>query len=348
MTSPAPIGSRLGRGPAVAAASSSDLLRYRLFALARRYGAIAALVILVVVGQLYSSNFLLGSNIRPLLQNFCLSWALIACGQTLVILTAGIDLSVGSQLGMSSALCGTLLTTGHSIPVAIVAPIVVTTLVGLLSGTIIARAKVQPIVVTLAMMIAIRGLAELFASDGPVDLGTDPKYGDFVNIAVKQIGSDLPYIGSIPISVIIVLAVYALAALFLARTVLGRGVFAVGGNERAARLSGVSPERVKTVVYAISGLLAGLAGVLLASYNSSSDPFNDGFQWELSTITAVVVGGSALWGGIGSVWRTLVGGLILTVLFADMVLAGMPTNFQLIAQGLVLLGAVILQGGGTA
>jgi ribose transport system permease protein len=105
---------------------------------------------------------------------------------------------------------------------------------------------------------------------------------------------------------------------------------------------------VKIVVYAISGCLAGVAGVLLSSFNWGSNPFIDGFQWELSTITAVVVGGSALWGGVGSVWRTLVGGLILTVLFADMVLAGMPTNFQLIANGLVLLGAVILQGGGTA
>jgi ribose/xylose/arabinose/galactoside ABC-type transport system permease subunit len=270
---------------------------------------------------------------------------MIAAGQTMVVLTGGIDLSVGSQLGMASALCGTLLTTGSSIPVALLIPVVLTAFVGCLSGTVIAKARVQPIVVTLAMMIAIRGLAELFASDGPIDLSTDPKYGDFINIATTQIGHGLPYIGSIPISAVIVLAVYLVAALFLKHTVLGRGVFAVGGNERAARLSGMSPDLVKITVYGISGLLAGLAGVLLCSYNSSSDPFNDGFQWELSTITAVVVGGSNLWGGVGSVWRTLIGGLILTVLFAVFVLAGWPENAQLIAQGVIIVGAVMLQGG---
>jgi ribose transport system permease protein len=334
--------------PQAAPAMNGDLPRDRVLGWARKYGSITSLVVLVIVAEMFSSNFLSGTSIRTQLQSFCLSWALIACGQSLVILTGGIDLSVGSLLGMASALCGTLLTTGSSIPVAIVVPILLTTAVGCLSGTIIAKAKIQPIVVTLAMMIAVRGLAELFASDGPVDLSTDPKFGDFTNIAVTQIGSNVPWISSVPISVVIALVVYTLAALFLGSTVLGRGVFAVGGNERAARLSGISPDRVKIVVYAISGLLAGLGGVLICSFNSSSDPFNDGFQWELSTITAVVVGGSALWGGIGSVWRTLVGGLILTVLFAVMVLAGLPTNFQLIANGLVLLGAVILQGGGTA
>jgi len=329
-------------------AANRDLLRDRLISWGRRYGSVSALIILLIVAQLLSSNFLSGNSIRTQLQTFCLSWALIAVGQTFVILTGGIDLSVGSQMGMGSALAGTLLTTGASIPATFAVPILLTTVVGCLSGIIIAKAKIQPIVVTLAMMIAVRGLAELFASDQPIDLSTDPKYGDFVNIATTQVGTNLPYIGSIPISVIIVGVVYIAAALFLARTVLGRSVFAVGGNERAARLSGISADLVKITVYAISGFLAGLAGVLIASFNQTSDPFNDGFQWELSTIAAVVVGGSSLLGGIGSVWRTLVGGLILTVLFAVFVLAGWPENAQLIAQGLIIAGAVILQGGGNA
>ena len=328
--------------------ATRDLFRHRLLGWSRRYGSIVALVILLIVAQLLSSNFLLGNSVRTQLQTFCLSWALIAAGQTFVILTGGIDLSVGSQLGMASALAATLLSTGSSIVVAFIVPIVVTTFVGCISGTIIAKARIQPIVVTLAMMIAVRGLAERFASDGPVDLSTDPKFFDFTNIATIQIGSNLPYIGSIPISVVITLAVYAVASLFLGRTVLGRNIFAVGGNERAARLSGISSDRVKITVYAISGFLAGIAGVLIASFNQTSDPFNDGFQWELSTIAAVVVGGSSLLGGMGSVWRTLVGGLILTVLFAVFVLAGLPENAQLIAQGLIIAGAVILQGGGNA
>lgn len=325
-----------------------DSLRDRITIWARKYGSVVALIILLIVAQLLSSNFLTGNSIRTQLQTFCLSWALIAVGQTLVILAQGIDLSVGSVMGMASALCGTLLTTGSSMLVAMVLPVLLATFLGCVSGTIIAKARIQPIVVTLAMMIAVRGLAELFASDGPIDLSTDPKYTDFTNMAVTQIGANLPWIGSIPISVVIAAVVYAAAALFLGYTVLGRAIYAVGGNERAARLSGISADRAKITVYATSGFLAGISGILLASFNSTSDPFNDGLGWELQTIAAVVVGGSALFGGFGSVWRTLVGGLILTVLFAVFVLAGLPTNTQLIALGLIIAGAVALQGGGNA
>ena len=144
---------------------------------------------------------------------------------------------------------------------------------------------------------------------------------------------------------VLALAVYVLASLFLTRTVPGRYIFAVGGNERAARLSGIAADRIKIAVYAVSGLLAGLAGVLYASYNQTADPLNDGFLFELTTIAAVVVGGTSLLGGVGGVWRTLVGGLILTVLYALFIQAGWSTPAQLIAQGLIIAGAVILQGG---
>ena len=160
-----------------------------------------------------------------------------------------------------------------------------------------------------------------------------------------QIGP-LPLIGQIPVSVVLLFAIYGATAYLLSSTVAGRYVFAVGGNERAANLAGIGADRVKIIVYAISGLLAGLAGVLLAAHNALADPINDGVYFELATIAAVVVGGTSLLGGVGGVWRTLTGGLILTVLYALFIQIGLPTQAQLIAQGAIIAGAVILQGGG--
>ena len=309
----------------------------------QRFGSLGALIILMIVASVLSPNFLTESNIRLQLQTFCLSTALIGVGQTLVILTGGVDLSVGALLALGSCLAGLLIGHGWSIPLVFVASIALTTAMGAVSGTIVAKARVQPIVVTLAMMIAARGLAELLTSDATLDLSLSDS---FDSIATTQIGP-LPLIGNVPVSVVIAVAIYGIAALFLVWTVPGRYVFAVGGNERAARLSGVAADRVKIAVYAISGLLAGLSGVLYASHQSSADPFNDGTYFELNTIAAVVVGGTSLLGGVGGVGRTLVGGLILTVLYALFIQIGLPTQVQLIAQGVIIAGAVILQAGQT-
>ncbi len=318
-------------------------------AVLRRFGAVGALVVLLIVAEFLNSNFLTPDNIRAQLQIFCLNTALIAVGETLVILTGGIDLSVGSLLAVGSCLAGVLIGDGTapSAPIVLVflLPIVLTTALGGVSGTIIAKTRVQPIVVTLAMLIAARGLAQLITGAGgrghTINLGNTT----FNGLAITPLGP-LPLIGPIPISVVLVLIVFALAALFLARTAPGRYVFAIGGNERAVRLSGVATDRVKIAVYAVSGLLAGLAGVLFASYNSTSDPFQDGLYFELQAISAVVVGGTSLLGGVGGVWRTLIGGLILTALNAIIVQVGLQRPAQLIVQGLIIAGAVILQGGG--
>lgn len=312
----------------------------RVLPWSRRFGAILALAMLLVVASILSPNFLTAQNIRLQLQTFCLSTALISVGQTLVILTGGIDLSVGALLAVGSCLGGLMVNNGLPIPLAFAAAMALTTLLGAASGTIIAKARIQPIVVTLAMMIAARGLAQLITGDTTLNLSDDT----FNNLATTQLGP-VPLLGLIPLSVALAAVVYTLAFLYLTRTVPGRYIFAVGGNERAARLSGVATDRVKIAVYAVSGLLAGLAGVLYASYNQTADPLNDGFLFELTTIAAVVVGGTSLLGGVGGVWRTLVGGLILTVLYALFVQAGWSTPAQLVAQGLIIAGAVILQGG---
>ena len=309
----------------------------------RRFGAPLGLVILVIVASILSPNFLTASNIRLQLQGFALTTALIAVGQTLVILTGGVDLSVGALLAVGSCLAGQLALRDAPPVVFFAVPILLTTAIGALSGTIVAKARIQPIVVTLAVMIAARGFAQLISGDAVRNLG-DEVYGGF---ATWQLGP-LPLLGPIPVSVILLVVVYASTAYLLGSTVAGRRVFAVGGNERAANLAGIDADRVKIVVYAISGMLAGLAGVLLAAHNALADPINDGVYFELATIAAVVVGGTSLLGGIGGVWRTLVGGLILTVLYALFIQIGLPTQAQLIAQGAIIAGAVILQGGGEA
>lgn len=337
-----PVGRSTGSaGPAPPQTPRHRLYRRGATRWLRRFGALAALVILFAVTAGLNSNFATQSSIYLLLQGFCLSTALIGVGQTLVILTGGIDLSVGALLAVGSALTGTLVGANVALPLAMALPIIVTTALGALSGGIIATARIQPIVVTLAMMIAVRGLAQLVAGDATLRLNNDA----FNAIATTRVGL-LPWLDPVPVSLLLTALVYGVAALFLARTALGRYVFAVGGNERAVVLSGVAAGRVKVLVYAVSGLLAGATGVLYASYNATADPFNDGTFFELTSIAAVVVGGTSLLGGVGGVWRTLVGGLILTVLFALLIQIGWPTQTQLIAQGLIIAGAVILQGGG--
>jgi ribose/xylose/arabinose/galactoside ABC-type transport system permease subunit len=306
----------------------------------QRYGSFLALIILIVITSIISPNFLTQLNIRLQSQTFCLSYALIGVGQLLVILTGGIDLSVGAVLAVGSCSAAVLMNNGYGSVAAFALPMLICCALGGFSGIVISKTGIQPIVVTLAVMIAARGVAETIASAG-VTYIQDP---NFITYATTNYGP-VPVLGLIPMSVILTIAVYVVAALFLARTVVGRHIFSVGGNERATRLAGIPVDRVKILVYAASGLLAGLAGVLYASHNSTADPFNDGLYFELQSIAMVVVGGTSLLGGSGGVGRTMTGGLILTVLYALFIQAGWPTQTQLIANGIIVAAAVILQGG---
>jgi ribose transport system permease protein len=307
----------------------------RIVPFLQTYGSLLAFVLLLAVATWLSPTFLSAMNIRQQLISFSLSVGLIAVGQTLVILTGGIDLSVGSLLAVGSVLAATLVMADVQTLVVFVAPIAVATALGCMSGLIVAKARVQPIVVTLAMMIGARGVAEVLTGDRVLMLSSDR----FASITAGALGP-------IPNAVMLVGAVYLVAVLVLGRTSLGRYILATGGNEEAARLSGIAVGRVKIAVYAISGFLAGLAGVLYASYNQSADPQNDGFFFELTTIAAVVAGGTSLLGGRGNVWRTLVGGLLISVLNALLIQRNMEVPDQLIAQGLIIAGAVMLQRGG--
>lgn len=300
------------------------------------YGSIAALVLLLVVARLLVPTFLDWINIRQQLLIFAFGIGLIAVGQTLVILTGGIDLSVGSLLAVGSVISAQLVINNASMFWVFALPIAVATALGATSGIIVAKAHIQPIVVTLAMMIAARGVAELVTADAILR----PVSDQFTAMTSSAIGTT-DY--TIPYAVIVVLLAYVVGTVLMTRTSFGRYVLAVGGNEQATRLSGVAIDRVKIAVYAISGMLAGLAGVFWASYESTADPQNDGLLFELAAIAAVVVGGTSLLGGRGSVWRTLVGALIITALNALLIQMGREQQDQLIAQGIIIVGAVMLQ-----
>jgi ribose transport system permease protein len=310
--------------------------RERVLPLIQTYGSIGALFLLLIVARILSSTFLDWINIRQQLLIFAFGIGLIAVGQTFVILTNGIDLSVGALLAVGSVIAAQLVINNDSMFWVFLLPVIVTTAMGSVSGLIVAKAKVQPIVVTLAMMIGARGIAELITGDNILRPASD----QFSNLTSNAFGTT-DY--TIPYAVVGVFLVYPVAAFILTRIPLGRYIFAIGGNEEATRLSGVSVTRVKIVAYAVSGLLAGLAGVLWASYESTADPQNDGLYFELATISAVVIGGTSLLGGRGSISRTLVGGLIITVLNALLIQMGRDYPDQLIAQGLIIVGAVMLQ-----
>ena len=315
---------------------SAAITRQRLLPFLQIYGSVAALVVLLIAARILSPTFLDWINIRQQLLIFSFGIGLIAVGQTLVILTNGIDLSVGALLAIGSVISAQLVLNNDSMFWVFLLPMVVTTCMGGLSGVIVAKAKVQPIVVTLAMMIGARGVAELITGDNILRPASD----QFSNLTSTAFGTT-DY--TIPYAVLGVFLVYPLTAFILARVPLGRHIFAIGGNEEASRLSGINVNRVKIAAYAASGLLAGLAGVLWASYESTADPQNDGLYFELATISAVVIGGTSLLGGRGGIWRTLIGGLIITVLNALLIQMGRDYPDQLISQGLIIVGAVVLQ-----
>jgi galactofuranose transport system permease protein len=250
---------------------------------------------------------------------------------TFVILTGGIDLSVGALLAVAGVIAANLADRG--LFVALVAAVAATTILGLINGLVIAKARIQPFIVTLAMMIAARGLALAATGEQSVRIAGE----DFTWLGRGLIGDFLP----VPILILIV--AFAVGWLVLNHTRFGRNVFAVGDNDEATRLMGLNINRVTIAVYAISGMLAGLAGVMLASRLGAGQPVA-GTGYELDAIAAVVIGGTLLTGGQGSVVSTLVGVLLLGVIFNLFNLEGTISPwYQLVLRGVILLFVVVAQ-----
>jgi ribose transport system permease protein len=319
----------------------------RLAASIQRQGALIALVLTVVLGQILygDKGFLSEFNVTNLLR-FNSMIALLALGMTFVIITGGIDLSVGSVAVLASVVAAN--TSGGGPWLATLAAVLAGAAVGLFNGGVIAISGIQPFIVTLATLLAGRGLALWLANNSVAQLSPEAFTNGFIELNNMRLFAWTFDIGDtthgvvITLPVAIVVVAYVLGAILLNFTRFGRSVLAIGGNEEATRLAGVPITRTLIAVYVISGALAGLAGAILAAQTFAGNP-NEAIGWELSAIAAVVVGGTLLTGGLGSVGTTLVGVLLLGVIINLLGLANINPYWQQVIRGLFLLVVVVLQ-----
>lgn len=304
--------------------------RARLQAFARTAGMAPILILLAVVFQFLSDRFLSVQNLSIVAQQASVNLVL-AAGMTFVILTGGIDLSVGSILAVS-AMVALLVSNMPDIGVLAIPLGVLTGLFfGLVNGSLIAFLRLPPFIVTLGALTAVRGIARLIGDDKTV-------FNPDLGFAVIGNGS----IFGIPWLVVIAFAVVIVSWIILRRTVLGVHIYSVGGNPDAARLSGIKVSLVLLFVYGVSGVFSGLGAVMQAARLYAANGLQLGNSYELDAIAAVILGGTSFVGGIGSIWGTLVGALIIAVLSNGLVLIGISDIWQFIIKGLVIIGAVAL------
>ncbi len=302
--------------------------------------SLIALFMLCIVFGILSDKFFTVANglnvMRQISVNIC-----IAVGMTLIIITAGIDLSVGSVLALCGVVTAGLLKNGIALPSlnlfigfsilgAILAGIIVGCLLGFFNGLVITKFKVPPFVATLAMLTIARGLTMLYTNGFPI----------------SSFGSSFTFIGGgwlmgLPVPVWIAAIIVVAAIIVTKKIKLGRYIFAIGGNENAAKLSGININRVKIIVYTIAGALAAVGGIIVTARLDSAQP-NAGTSYELDAIAAVVIGGTSLSGGRGSIWGTVLGALIIGVLNNGLVLLDVSPFWQQVVKGGVILLAVII------
>lgn len=264
---------------------------------------------------------------------------IIAVGMTLVILIGGIDLSVGAILGLTATMsAGLLMNQNFGVLETFATVLLLGALIGFVNGIVITKLAVQSFIVTLAMMSVVRGVAR-YSSGG---IGIPISYGEEPHLAPTAFGWLSERIYGIPVPAVCFLVISSLFMFLLKYTRFGRYVYAIGGNETAAHLSGIKVNRVKIIIFMISGLLTAVAGLIHASQLSQGSP-NDGIGYELNAIAAVAIGGTSLAGGIGTIAGTVVGALILGVLDNMLGLLNVNNNLQLVVKGIIIIAAVILQ-----
>lgn len=295
------------------------------------FGTFIALILLVVIVSVLNSRFLQVSNLMNLLRQLIIN-GFIALGMTYVILTGGIDLSVGSILAFTSAIFAGLMQNGMSPVLAIILAIILGAILGFINGLLITKGKLAPFIVTLATMTIFRG-ATLVYTDGR------PIAGQRDNFIFAFLGRGKVF--GIPFQVILFAIIFILLLILLKKTSLGRKVYAVGGNEKASYISGINIDRVKIFVYTISGILATISGLVLTSRLNSAQP-TAGTAYEMDAIAAVVLGGTSMTGGSGFLVGTLIGILILGVLNNGLNLLGVSSFYQQIVKGVVILLAVLV------
>lgn len=296
---------------------------------AQTYGVIGVLLILGVIASLSFPSFASPSNISSIITAACFL-GLITIGQSLVVISGGIDLSVGSMVGLGTVAAA--LTSPHGWLWALLAPVVVGTLVGLINGLLIGKAKMAPFIVTLCGLLGLKGLALVLAPTSILITNSDfPAVGNGSFLGISNL-------------IWLLIIAFVIGSVVLNRTPFGSGIFAVGGNEDAARMMGTDVARVKVAVYTISGALSGLAGALLAS-RLSSGVSTLGTQYELKSIAAAVIGGVLLTGGVGTMLGALCGVLVIGVIQNIITQIGtLNAYYQDLVTGLFLVLAVVIQG----
>lgn len=331
--------------------SQGDVLRSLLF----RLWAFLALAILLVFFSVASPAFLQTSNLLILTKHVAIN-ALLGIGMTFVILTGGIDLSVGSIVGLCGMVAGLLLQDGlvlevfgvtvyFNVWVVMFITVLVGMFVGWVNGAIITRFNVAPFIVTLGTLYVARGLALL--SNGGATFSSLSGKEELGNMGFPILGSGIPLglIGlpeiEIPFSIPIMIVMALIAGFIASKTPFGRQVFAIGGNESAAQLSGVRVKRVTLLTYVISGLCAAVVGLIVTSQLVSAHPAT-GNSWELRAIAAVVLGGTSLAGGRGAIGGTIIGAFVIGVLTNGMILMGVTSFWQQIIMGVVIIFAAVL------
>ncbi len=295
----------------------------------KNYGIVFAFVLVCAVLAWLSPVFLRWTNVLNIIRQSSI-YGIMAVGMTFVILTGGIDLSVGSILAIAGVITAGMLKAQVALPLVILVALGIGSLFGLINGLIITAGRIPPFVTTLAMLSGAHSLALIYTGGYPIS-GFNP--------AFRWIGGG--DILGIPFPIVVFLLTVLLAAVILRETRLGRYTYAIGGNEEAVRLSGISTRFYKTMVYVFSGATAGMTAIILTSRLNSAEP-NAGTGYELDVIAAVVIGGTSLNGGRGSIWGTLVGALLIAVINNGIVLLGISPYYKDLVRGLVILGAVLL------
>jgi len=303
----------------------SSLLKFNL----RDAGTLIGLMIIIITFSFLSPVFFTLPNLLNILQQSSIN-ALIALGMTLVIISGGIDLSVGPTAALSAVLGATLMIAGVPVPLAILATLGIGALCGVFSGSLIAYAGLQPFIVTLGGLSLFRAIALIYTGGSPV-FGIPLSFRSLINSTLF----------GIPVPIVIVALIALTLWVVMNKTPLGEYILAIGGNEEAARVAGVPVKRTKVTVYVISGALASLAALILIGRLGAAEP-TIGNLWELDAIAAAAIGGASLMGGKGSIFGTLIGVIILGALRNGLTLLNIQAFYQLLATGLIIIIAMLI------
>jgi ribose transport system permease protein len=293
-----------------------------------RNSALVALFVLIVLASLFIPTFPTRQNFSAILYQYAII-GFLALGQLLVILTSGIDLSQGSLVAFTSIVVAILMK-DSGIAIAVIGGLLAATLLGVTSGLLVSRTKIPPFVVTLGMLGIARGLALLISDAKPVSVEVE----SFVDFGRANLFG-------VPVSALLLVLACLLIAYFLKHRRLGRAIYAIGGSEESARLTGIDTRRVKLLVYGLSGLLTAVGGVIWTARLNSGSPIGAN-NYELESIAAVIVGGGSLFGGVGTVWGTLIGVILFGVINSILNLMGISPYWQGTIKGVLILLAVAL------